>query len=156
MDPKINLDIVYENNLDTDKFARMFNNKSQSYKFYWLEAIFNLVKEKDSDYTFEEIIDEMICEAWYTVTHFHLRLGPTVNGKAENFLEHAINTLNEHTENMPQNPSKEELKAAIKSASEELNRDKVRLADYVPYKQCEMSKLHNKNVNSSQIFVKMI
>lgn len=33
MDHKLHLDLVYENNLDTDKFARMFNNKAQSYKF---------------------------------------------------------------------------------------------------------------------------
>lgn len=36
---------------------------------------------------------EMICEAWHTVTHYHLRLSPTVNGNAENFLEHAIKYL---------------------------------------------------------------
>ena len=33
MSPKMNMGIVYENNLDTDKFARMFNNKAQSYNF---------------------------------------------------------------------------------------------------------------------------
>lgn len=33
MSPEMNMGIVYENNLDTDKFARMFNNKAQSYKF---------------------------------------------------------------------------------------------------------------------------
>ena len=32
MSPKMDMGIVYENNLDTDKFARMFNNKAQSYK----------------------------------------------------------------------------------------------------------------------------
>lgn len=94
MSPKMNMGIVYENNLDTDKFARMFNNKAQSYKFYWFEAILNLTMETDEDLSFEDVIDEMICEAWHTVTHYHLRLGPTVNGNAENFLEHAINTLN--------------------------------------------------------------
>ena len=54
------LEIVYENNLDMDKFARMFNNKAQSYKFYWFQAILNLTKDTDEDLTFEEIIDEMI------------------------------------------------------------------------------------------------
>ncbi len=77
MNPELQIEIVYENNLDTNKFARMFNNKAQSYKFYWFEAILNLTKEIDRDLSFEEIIDEMICEAWHTVTHYHLRLGPT-------------------------------------------------------------------------------
>ena len=120
MDHELHLEIIYENKLDTDKFARMFNNKAQSYKFYWFEAILNLTKTEDRDLTFEEIIDEMICEAWHTVTHYHLRLGPTVNGNAENFLEHAINTLNSTVTDLSQNPSKEELKVAIKSCDKEL------------------------------------
>lgn len=134
MDPELHLKIVYENNLDTDKFARMFNNKAQSYKFYWFEAILNLTKNTDKNLTFEEIIDEMICEAWHTVTHYHLRLGPSVNGNAENFLEHAINTVNGKITDLSQNPSREELKAAIKLCEKELKQDKARLADYVPYK----------------------
>ena len=59
MSPELHLEIIYENNLDTDKFARMFNNKAQSYKFYWFEAILNLIKETNEDLTFEEIIEEM-------------------------------------------------------------------------------------------------
>lgn len=134
MSPELHLEIVYENNLDTDKFARMFNNKAQSYKFYWFEAILNLTKDTDEDLSFEEIIDEMICEAWHTVTHYHLRLGPTVNGNAENFLEHAINTLNGTVSDLSQNPSREDLKAAISSCKKELKWDKTRITDYVPYK----------------------
>lgn len=134
MSPEMNMGIVYENNLDTDKFARMFNNKAQSYKFYWFEAILNLTMETNEDLSFEDVIDEMICEAWHTVTHYHLRLGPTVNGNAENFLEHAINTLNHFSKNLSQNPSKEELKAAVRECKNELKKDKTRLTDYVPYK----------------------
>lgn len=134
MDQVLHLDIVYENNLDTDKFARMFNNKAQSYKFYWFEAILNLSVASQDDLTFDEIINEMICEAWHTVTHYHLRLGPTVNGNAENFLEHAINTLNIHAVELGQNPSRDDLKSAIKECESELKNDKYRLTDYVPYK----------------------
>ena len=134
MDQELHLEIVYENHLDTDKFARMFNNKAQSYKFYWFEAILNLTVASEEDLTFEDIIDEMICEAWHTVTHYHLRLGPTINGNAENFLEHAINILNSKATGLPPNPSKDELKQAIKEYGRELKKDKYRLTDYVPYK----------------------
>lgn len=134
MDQELRFEIVYENHLDTDKFARMFNTTSQSYKFYWFEAILNLSVASEEDLTFEEIIDEMICEAWHTVTHYHLRLGPTVNGNAENFLEHAINTLNAKVTDLSQNPSRNELKQAIKECEKELKKDKYRLTDYVPYK----------------------
>lgn len=56
-----------------------------------------------------------------------------MNGNAENFLEHAINTLNANIPGLSQNPSKEELKEAIKQCENELKKDKVRLTDYVPY-----------------------
>ena len=134
MSPDFHFKIVYENNLGTDKFARIFSYTTQSYKFYWFEAILNLTKNTDEDLTFEEIIDEMICEAWHTVTHYHLRLGPTVNGSAENYIEHAINTLNSTLSDISRNPSREELKAAIRHCKKELKQDKDHLADYVPYK----------------------
>lgn len=134
MGSDLKLEIIYENNLDTGKFARMFNNKAQSYKFYWFEAILNLIKNTEKDLSFDEIIDEMICEAWHTVTHYHLRLGPTINGNAENFLEHAINRLNQAVPDLPMNPSKEDIKHAIEKCQDELKKDKTRLTDYVPYK----------------------
>lgn len=134
MSQELRLEKIYENNLNTDQFSRMFNNKSQSYKFYWFEAILNLTAVTDEDLTFEEIIDEMICEAWHTVTHYHLRLGPTVNGNPMNFLEHAITVLNKNAKDLSQNPSREELKTAIKKCEQELKNDKNRLTDYVPYK----------------------
>lgn len=135
MESGLSLEIIYQNNLDTDKFAKMLDNKSQSYKFYWLEAILSLMVETEEDLSFDQIIDEMICGAWYTVTHYHLRLGPTVNGNSENFLEHAINLLNaQEGEKFTQNPTKEKLLLAIKRNEELLKRDKYRLTDYVPYK----------------------
>ncbi len=135
MESGLSLEIIYQNNLDTGKFAKMLDNKSQSYKFYWLEAILSLMFETEEDLTFDRIIDEMICGAWYTVTHYHLRLGPTINGSSENFLEHAINVLNiQEGKNLAQNPTKEKLLLAIKRNEELLKRDKCRLTDYVPYK----------------------
>ena len=47
-----------------------------------------------------------------------------VNGNAENFLEHAINTLNHFSKDLSQNPSKEELKVAIRDCKNELKKDK--------------------------------
>lgn len=45
-------------------------------------------------------------------------------GNAENFLEHAINTLNHFSKDLSQNPSKEELKVAIRDCKNELKKDK--------------------------------
>ena len=47
-----------------------------------------------------------------------------VNGNAENFLEHAINTLNHISKDLSKNPSKEELKVAIRDCKNELKKDK--------------------------------
>ena len=134
MNQELHLETIYKNNLDIDKFSRMFNNKSQSYKFYWFEAILNLITETEEDLSFDEIIDEMICEAWHTVTHYHLRLGPTVNGNPMNFLEHAIYVLNSNSKDLSPNPSRDELKKAIQTSNPKLKADKVHLTDYVPYK----------------------
>ena len=81
---------IYTNQLNTDNFARMLKDPSQCYKFYWLEAILTLMETTEGDLSFNAVIDEMICAAWYSVVNYHLHLGPTIRGKSENFLEHAI------------------------------------------------------------------
>ena len=83
---------IYENNLDMKAFASMLESPTQCYKFYWLEAILTLMPGKD-ELTFEEIIFEMLWEAWFTVTQYHLHLGPTILGKSENLIEHAIHEI---------------------------------------------------------------
>ena len=87
MDLVLHTDASYRNDLDTGKFARMLDDPSQCYKFYWLEAILNLLPTEEGDISFEQIIDEMICDAWYSVTRYKLHLGPTIRGKCENALE---------------------------------------------------------------------
>ena len=125
---------LYENNLDTKKFEKLLDNKSQCYKCYWLEAIMRLFPENE-EITFEQIIDEMIWEAWETVSYYHLHLGPTINGNAENFLEHAINTLNAKAKGeIDENPSHDQIISLCKKYNEYLLEDKKHLTDYVPYR----------------------
>ena len=59
--------LIYTNQLNTDNFARMLKDPSQCYKFYWLEAILTLMETTEGDLSFDAIIDEMICAAWYSV-----------------------------------------------------------------------------------------
>ena len=115
------------------KFSRMLDSKTQSYKFYWLEAILELSMKNDDDIFFDDIINEMICEAWYTVTEYHLKLGPTINGKCENYLEHAIKTLYSNTR-ISENPKKEEIITVIKTNENLVKDDKKGLLVYVPHK----------------------
>ena len=86
---------IYTNQLNTDSFVRMLKDPSQCYKFYWLEAILTLMETTEGDLSFDAVIDEMICVAWYSVVNYHLHLGPTIRGKSENFLEHNLRPLYE-------------------------------------------------------------
>lgn len=56
----LKIDGAYENTLDVEGFAQMMKDPSYCYKFYWLEAIVNLISQDIAETTFDEIIDEMI------------------------------------------------------------------------------------------------
>lgn len=128
--------ILYSNKLDVKKFEHLLSNNDQGYKFFWLEAILKLIAQNRQLFTFEDVIDEMIVGAWRMVTHYHLRLGHTVNGNAENFLEHAIRILYECSKEDVGNksPSKDRLLFLIQKYQDNLMDDKLHLTDYVPYR----------------------
>lgn len=128
--------ILYSNKLDVKKFENLLSNNDQGYKFFWLEAILKLIAQNKQLFTFEDVIDEMIVGAWRMVTHYHLRLGYTVNGNAENFLEHAIRILYECLKEDVGNktPSKDRLLFLIQKYQDNLMEDKLHLTDYVPYR----------------------
>ncbi len=127
---------LYSNKLDVKKFENLLRHNDQGYKFFWLEAIMKIISKKEGDFSFEEVINEMIISAWRTVIHYHLRLGHVVNGEAKNFLEHAIKLLYEKSkkELCNKTPSRERLISLIEKYSDELAYDKQRLTDYVPYR----------------------
>lgn len=133
--PKLS-DVLYSNQLDIKKFENLISNNAQGYKFYWLEAIIRLSVTGENIISFDEIINEMIWEAWRTVTFFHLRLGPTINGKTENYLEHAIGIINGLAMNelSTKIPSRERFIRLIKKNDDQLVEDKIHLTDYVPYR----------------------
>ena len=43
---------------------------------FWFQAILKFACEGEQIISFEELIDEMIVDAWYMVTEYHLNLGP--------------------------------------------------------------------------------
>lgn len=57
----------YYNTLDIEGFSQMMKDPSYCYKFYWLEAIVDIISEGIQDTTFDAIIDEMLCNAWYSI-----------------------------------------------------------------------------------------
>lgn len=60
-----------------ERLSKIFENKSESYKLFWFQAIVCKVLEGKTILTYEELIHEMIADAWYMVTEFRLNLGPS-------------------------------------------------------------------------------
>ena len=68
--------LPYSDQLNIAALSRLFDNKSECYKLFWFQAILNKVCEGRTDILYEDLIDEMIADAWYMVTEYHLNLGP--------------------------------------------------------------------------------
>lgn len=131
---QLDIDPAYYNTLDITSFALMLKDPSYCYKFYWLEAIVNLISADVKDTTFNEIIDEMICNAWYSVREFHIHLsGLYGDGEVRDGLERAVLRLTELSD-LPANASKVEIKNEIRHFDKELRRIKEQLTNMVPYR----------------------
>lgn len=125
---------TYVNTLDIEGFAQMMKDPSYCYKFYWLEAIVNLISRDVAETTFDEIIDEMIANAWYSVREFHIHLsGVQADGLVRDGLERAVLQLTELSD-LPANASKVEIKNAIQEWNRELKQVKEQLTNMVPYR----------------------
>ena len=84
------MQLPYSNLLNTNQLARLFDNKSESYKLFWFKAILHEVSTGKSVLTFRELIERMIVDAWYMVSEFKLNLGPSDN--LEKAVLHLANT----------------------------------------------------------------
>ena len=77
----LSIDRQYYSTLDIESFFLMMKDPSYCYKFYWLEAIVKLISRDVEETTFNELIDEMIVNAWYSVCEFHIHLSGIQNGE---------------------------------------------------------------------------
>jgi len=112
----------------------MMKDPSYCYKFYWLEAIVQLISENRTEATYDEIINEMIANAWYSVLEFHIHLsGIWGDGSIKDNLERAVLKL-KNLSDLPANASKIEIKNAITEYDRELHAEKQALTNNVPYK----------------------
>nr|MDE7282383.1 HNH endonuclease [Lachnospiraceae bacterium] len=90
-DNRLVIDSKYYNALDIEGFSRMMKDPSYCYKFYWLEAIVQMISENRCEATYNEIINEMIANAWYSVLEFHIHLsGIWGDGSIKDNLERAV------------------------------------------------------------------
>ncbi|MBR0444747.1 MAG: HNH endonuclease, partial [Clostridia bacterium] len=75
--------------------SRLFDNKSECYKLFWFQALLNRVCDGQQEIRFEDLIDDMIANAWYMVTEYHLNLGP------RDTLEKSVNYISSTTDFSP-------------------------------------------------------
>ncbi len=130
----LTIDGKYYNTLDIESFSLMMKDPSYCYKFYWLEAIVQVISEGIRETTFDAVINEMICNAWYSVREFHIHLsGMLSDGQVRDGLERAVLRLTELSD-LPANASKVEIKNAIVAHKDELKVFKEQLTNMVPYR----------------------
>ncbi|MBR3201522.1 MAG: HNH endonuclease [Mogibacterium sp.] len=73
------MQLPYSEKLNTASLARIFDNKSESYKLFWFKAILHEVGLGRSTISFRDLIERMIVDAWYMVSEYKLNLGPADN-----------------------------------------------------------------------------
>ncbi len=130
------IDKKYYNTLDIEGFSKMMNSPSYCYKFYWLEAIVQLISANKTEATYDEIINKMISNAWYPVLEYHIHLSG-IYGKdiIKDNLERAVLRLQELSQ-LANNASDIEIINKLHEFSEdkELRFYKKELTKNVPYK----------------------
>lgn len=114
--------------LEVQYLSRLFDNTSECYKFFWFQAIVTKVLEGKNTITYEELIDEMIADAWYMVTEYHLNLGP------KDTLERLVHYISSIS-NMKPSEKKEVVVDYLKNCTDsEVKKQKRTLTKNVPYR----------------------
>ena len=70
------INIPSSDKVNTSSLARLFDNKSESYKLFWFKAILHEVSLGRDEIPFRDLIERMILDAWYMVSEYKLNLGP--------------------------------------------------------------------------------
>lgn len=139
------IDEKYYSTLYIEGFSQMMKDPSYCYKFYWLEAIVQLISENMVEATYDDIIDEMIANAWFSVLEFHVHLsGIFADRIIKDNLEKAVLKLHKLC-NLPNKASKIEIKNQIITHEKQLHVEKMELTKNVPYKA--LSGFANKGTN---------
>jgi hypothetical protein len=114
----------------------MLDNNSQCYKFYWLEALVNLlVRDGKKDVSFHEAAYEMIIEAWYTVSEYHLHMGSVYGTESRNAIERAVNYIQSKSD-LSSSAQRDKIEEAIRSCEHDHEFQKIinQMTDDVPYR----------------------
>ncbi len=125
------MQLPYSEELNIGYLSRLFDNTTNCYKFFWFQAILRKLDGTRNRFTFNELINEMIADAWYMVTEYHLRLGPL--GVTDN-LEEVVKYIHENYGFLPS--EKREILLSFLETTEDrrISRYKADLTLNVPYR----------------------
>ena len=124
----MNLILPESDELKIEYFGHLFDNTSECYKMFWFQVIIEKILAGRTSATYEEIIDEMIMDAWYMVAEYHLNLGPRDN------LEFAVDRLVEISGFRPSEDKTVLLEYIRNCQDPEVLRYKRTLTENVPYR----------------------
>lgn len=123
--------LPYSDELNIGYLSRLFDNTSNCYKFFWFQAILRKVDDNQIRFTFDELINEMIADAWYMVTEYHLRLGPV--GVTDN-LEEVVKYIFSNYGFMPSEKREKVLRFLTSTDDKRIAKYKSDLTLNVPYR----------------------
>lgn len=73
------MQLPLDEKLDIAHLEMLFDNMAESYKLFWFHAIVNKVKSGQTRLSYDELINNMIADAWFLVTECHLNLCSTLS-----------------------------------------------------------------------------
>jgi hypothetical protein len=122
--------LPYQEHLPVEKLAAVFNNTTNSYKYYWFLSLLEFVKE-DSNTTIsiDSLVLDMIGSAWFPINYYKLSFGK--QDQLSNFiLELQISY------GYPISIKKHELIRSLLKSKEDQSVKKIidNLSRYVPYR----------------------
>ncbi len=122
------MNLPYSEDIEIQYLSRLFDNTSECYKFFWFQAIVTKILSGKDTFTFEELVNDMIVDAWYMVTEYHLNLGPKDN------LERLVNYIKDIS-NLKPSEKKGNVLAYINECDDrEVMGKKRELIKNVPYR----------------------
>ncbi len=123
------MELPYSENLNIEYLGRLFDKTSECYKFFWFKAIVTNVVEGRLKLSYENLVDEMIAEAWYMVTEYHLNLGP------KDTLESVVNLIKQKYPELKSNEQKSVIIDCLKNTDDREIIERKRILTYnVPYR----------------------
>ncbi len=125
------MNLPYSDELNIGYLSRLYDNTSNCYKFFWFQAILRKIDGSKDSFTFDELINEMIADAWYMVTEYHLRLGPV--GITDN-LEEVVKYIYEKYGLIPSEKRDKLLTFLQNTDDKEIKKYKSLLTLNVPYR----------------------